>query len=177
VAFGNATFKGLGGAVNDIFGGFAKQKQADAMRLQAQGNLLEADSYDRAAAFSRLNKNFDLMNAEIKGTQQQRQIYLGFGQLTNDVESAGFQSGTGTAGDLLRSSQEQASLTSNAIAFQGVIEAHGHEVQAQSYNSMAAASRLASQAAEESADAMDIAAIGSFVSGGLSLFSAGFSLA
>jgi hypothetical protein len=57
-----------------------------------------------------------------------------------------------------------------------VIQAHGHEVQAQAYTSMASASRLAAQAAEESADAFDLASIGNFIGGALNIGSAGFSL-
>jgi hypothetical protein len=145
------------GAVNDIFGGIG-------LLYKAKGSRLEAAMYDKAAVLARLNKQFSATSTDIKESQQQRDIYKSIGGTQSDVAGAGFAA-TGSALDILRESASQGALTKAVISQQGLIEEAGYQQQAESYDIMAKASRLA-------AKADTIGAIGKFVGSGVSMAAA-----
>jgi hypothetical protein len=152
--FGQAAASGLGGAVKDIFdigGSF----------MRAKGNRLEAKGYDRAAGFADLNAQFTETTTNIKTAQLQRQEFQQLGTLKADVAGAGFQA-SGSAMDLLRSTNQQAELEKAVAGQQGLITEQGYKVQAQNYRDMAKASRTA-------ADAQELGGFGSAIGAGLKL--------
>jgi hypothetical protein len=125
-------------AVSDLFGGIG-------LLYKAKGSKIEAEMYDKAAALARLNKKFTESSTEIKTVQQQRDIYKSIGGTQADVASSGFEA-SGSALDILRESASQGALTKAVIGQQGLIEEAGYEQQAESYDLMAKASRMAAQA-------------------------------
>lgn len=145
MAFGNATFANLGGAVSDILQG---QANADALQIKAQGNRFEADNYDLAETLARKNAAFTERSTAIKLAQAEREIYLGMGQTVSDVAGAGF-SMSGSALDLMRMGASQGALTQAVIQEQGLMTEYGYNVQADSYRNMATASRWAAAAQDD----------------------------
>lgn len=151
MAFGQGTISGIGGAVESLFA-------ADSYRLKAQGKRLEAQNYDEASDFSTQNAAFTKMSTDIKESQMDRQISQTIGGQVADVAGAGFAA-SGSALDIMRDSASQGALSLAVTGFQGMIQEEGYKVQAQSYERMADASRLA-------ADADDKAATGAMWSAG-----------
>lgn len=152
MALSAGTFDLAGGAVKDIFGGFAAN-------TRAEGNRLQAEQYDLARELALQNKQFAETSTAIKEQQTQRSIENVIGQQQADVAAGGFAA-TGSALDLLRDSMSQGALTKAVIGQQGLIEEAGYQEQADSFAIMAKSARLA-------ADAEETAGIGSFISGGV----------
>lgn len=152
MALGASTFDAAGGAVKDLFSGFA----AD---TKAKGNLLQAQQYDLAQKFALQNKQFAETSTAIKDQQTQRSVESVIGQQQADVAASGFAS-SGSALDLLRDSMSQGALTRAAVGQQGLIEEAGYQEQADSYAIMAQSARLAAAAEKTSG-------IGSFISSGV----------
>ncbi len=138
MAFGNATFSDAGGAVSDLFA-------AEGYKYKAQGNLLEAGSYDEAAKFADLNATFTEESTALKLHKAQRDIYQAIGGQEADIAGAGFEN-SGSALDLLRSSASEGALTKETLGLQGLITEQGYKTQADSYRTMAEAARLAAEA-------------------------------
>ena len=151
MAFGTGTISAIGGAVNDLFA-------ADAHRSRAEGLRIEAGNYDLASGFSTQNQKFTETSTAIKQAQGDRQIYQTVGGQQADVAGAGFAA-SGSALDLMRDSAAQGALTHAVGAQQGLITEEGYQVQAESYQNMGQAARMA-------ADAEDRAATGSMLSSG-----------
>jgi hypothetical protein len=147
MAFGSATFSDAGGAVSDIFGGYAT---AAGLRLKAHGDLAEAGNYDLAATLALQNEEFTKESTAIKGVQTQRQIYQAEGTTQADVAGAGFTN-SGSALDIMRSNSQQGALTKQVLERQGQITEAGYTEQAQSYTNMAAAARFAAQSEQDQA--------------------------
>lgn len=160
MAFGNATFTDLAGAVGDILQG---QATAKGLRLKAQGDLTEAQNYDLAASLAGENAEFTKQSTAIKETQAQREIYLGLGKTESDVAGAGFQM-SGSALDILRMGASQGALTKQVIGQQGLITEAGYQEQQQAYTNMAGAARYA--AGEEESMAGDAQRNG-WITGGI----------
>lgn len=158
---GNSTFTAAAGAVSDLFA-------ADALRTKATGNRIEAQEYDLAGGLSRENEQFSKTSTAIKEFQTQRSIESTLGQQAADVAASGFGT-SGSSLDLLRDSASQGALTAATLQQQGIIEQHGYEEQAKSYDLMASSARMA-------ADANEHAATGAEITGYMKAASAVFSL-
>jgi hypothetical protein len=158
------TFSSAGGAVSDLFGGYALQ-------AKAAGNRIQAQEYGLASDLSLQNEKFTEISTAIKDQQAQRGIETVLGQQTADVAGSGFEA-SGSALDLLRDSASQGALHKEVLGQQGLIDEAGYKEQAQSY-------QLMQQSANMAADAADKAASGSFISGTLKgvAASASFALA
>lgn len=143
MALGSATFTAAGGAVSDLF-------SADALRTKAKGSRIEAQEYDLASELALRNEQFAKTSTELKQYQTQRSIYSTLGQQQADVASSGFAA-SGSALDIMRDSAAQGALTKEVVGQQGLIEEAGYREQAQSYQLMASASRMAADADEHAA--------------------------
>lgn len=119
-------FGDFGGAVSDLFG--------------AQGSSQAAGAYEKAAQIALTNEALTRRSTAIQEQQQNIQTYKVIGSENAEVAGAGFTQG-GSAGDLLRSSAQQASLSKQLISTQGEINAQGYEQQAQAYEGQAQASK------------------------------------
>lgn len=108
-------FGDLGGATSDLFGAF--------------GDFAEAKGYKTAAKLASQNAQIAAQSTAIQVMATNRQAFQVIGGQESDVAGAGLKSG-GSAGDLLRSSQQQASLQKQLIENQGEIEVHGWQEKA-----------------------------------------------
>jgi hypothetical protein len=151
-------FAAAGNATSDLFGGIG-------LLYKAKGSKIEAETYDKAAALARLNKQVEMSSTEIKEAQAQRDIFKQMGETQADVGAAGFEA-TGSALDIMRESASQGALMKATVAQQGLITEAGYEEQAQSYDLMAKASR-------EAAKADTWGAGGKFIGAGISIAAIG----
>lgn len=133
-----------GGAVEALF----MQKGA---KLKAKGNRLEAENYDRAAAFSEKSALYEKMATDVKLTQLDRDIYRSLGGTAADVAGSGFAA-SGSALDILADSAQQGALTRAVTQEQGLINEEGYREQAKSYRTMAESSRISAEAQESAAE-------------------------
>ena len=147
MAFGNATFTDVSGAVSDLFQG---QATASQLRLKAAGDISEAQNFDLASGLAKQNEQFTEQSTAIKEVQQQRQNYLQIGTQTADIAGSGMQlSGSGL--DILRSSAQQGALTKQVIGAQGLITEAGYNEQAAAYTNMSKAAQFAAEQENEMA--------------------------
>ncbi len=123
-----AGLSGLGGAVGSLFG--------------ASGDKAEASAYRTAASIAAGNAQITQQSVGIQQTQAQRKIFQVEGAQQAEVGGAGFAQ-TGSAGDLLRSTAQQGSLTHQLIQAQGQIQVNSFQEQASSYQAMAKAADMA----------------------------------
>lgn len=121
----------LGGAVSDLFG--------------ASGSSAAASSYDQAAQIAAQNEKLSEQQTNIQETQAARQIYQTIGTQQTQVAGAGFAS-SGSALDLLKSSQSQGALTKAMIREEGDIQANSYAEQAGLYKGLAGAASATSTA-------------------------------
>jgi hypothetical protein len=138
----SADFAGIGGAVKDIFGGI--------------GDLQEASAYNTAAKYSQINATIEQESERIQTTQAQRHLNQVLGAQQAEAGGAGLAS-KGSILNVVRNSASQGALQKAIIQEQGQIKVEGYEQAAAQYKSMASAA--------------DTAAIGSFISAPLSIFS------
>lgn len=168
MAFGIGTIDKVGGAVSDIFGGYANkelyQSKARSARLKAEGTELEAQNFDRAAALSDQNAVYADVAKNIKVAQADRQIYMQIGD-TEAAIAGGGGANSGSALDILRASHSEGALTHAVLTHQGEIAEDAHREQAISYRNMSAAARIGVQIENENAAAMDKAASNAVTSG------------
>ena len=153
MAFGASTFSDAGGAVSDLFGGYAK---AAGLRLKAQGDLVEAGNYDLASGLAKQNEQFTEQSTGIKQMMANRQIYQSIGTETADIAGAGFSPGKGGALDLLRSSAQQGALQKQLIGQQGLITEAGFNEQATAYTNLAGYARSAASTENSMANTSSI---------------------
>lgn len=125
-----STLGDLGGAVSDIFG--------------AEGALTAASAYTKAANIAKQNAAIATASGQIQEQQEQIATYKAIGTEQADTASAGFNIGSGSAGDLLRASAQQASLSNQLIKSQAEITANGFAQQATAYQGQAAAAKTQS---------------------------------
>jgi hypothetical protein len=142
-----------GTAVSDIFAGFGAE-------TKAQGDLLEAQEYQQAAAFAFKEAAYTKMSTAIQEQQETREVNKALGQTTADIAGAGFAT-KGSSMDILRESASQGAITKAVVQYQGLIKEEGYRQQAQSYETMAAAANMA-------AGAEKTAATGDFIGAGIS---------
>jgi hypothetical protein len=152
VQISNSTFSDIGGAVSDIFAGVGA-------KYKAQGDLLEAQQYDLAAAFAEQNVGFTKISTGLKAYQEDRSIAQTLGEQRADVASAGFGS-SGSALDIMADSVSQGAILHETTQFQGLITEASYQEQADSYKLMAGAARMAASAEEN-------AGTGDFISGAI----------
>jgi hypothetical protein len=149
MAFGGNTISGVSGGVSDIFGGYAK---AAGLNLKAAGDRVEAGNYDLAATLAKQNEQFTEQSTAVKETMAQRQIYQGIGTETADIAGAGFDTGSGSALDLLRSSAQQGAIQKQLIGQQGLITEAGYTEQATAYTNLAGYARMAASTENDMAN-------------------------
>ena len=182
MAFGATTISDFGGGVSDLFAASADQTKADALRLKAQGDVLEGQNYGLASDLATQNEQFTAQSTAIKQAQLDRSITQTIGGQQADVAGAGFAA-SGSALDLMRDSASQGALTKAVAGQQGLITEAGYQEQATCYTNMQAAAGLAAQEDTLAAGAADKAAEGADITGGLkivagvaSLFTGGIDL-
>lgn len=117
----------LGGAVGDLFGGIA--------------GFSEANAYNQAASIEEQNIGLEQTSTALQEVQAQRAAYQTISSQKAEVGGAGFAAG-GSALDLLRSSNQQASLTKGALALQGQIQENAYAQQAEAYKGQATAAQV-----------------------------------
>lgn len=147
----------VGGAVGDIFGGFADLSKMSGLEA-------EASEYNLAAAYAGQEAQYSKMSTAINTAQANREMYLSLGRTSGEVAGAGIAA-SGSALDILRSSASQGALQSAAVQQQGLIQTAGYEEQEASYTTMA-------NAANAAAKSESLAATGSFVGAGISALAA-----
>ncbi len=130
MALTDATFNDLGGAVSSLFG--------------AVGSEQAASAYTTAAKIASSNSDITLRSGQIQAGQEARTVYQGIGSEKATTAAAGFDTSSGSAGDLLRSSVQQGALAKQLIVNQSEITAQGFQQQAAAYEGQAAASKTAS---------------------------------
>lgn len=143
MAISATTFQAIGGAAQDLF-------SVGSFKLRAEGNRLQAETYDKAAELSLQNKQFAETSAAIKDMQIQRGIYGVLGEQAAAVASSGFEA-SGSALDLLRDSAAQGALHKAVASQQGLIEEAGYEQQARAYRTQAETARMAAKEADRAA--------------------------
>jgi hypothetical protein len=139
-----SAFSDAGGAVSDLFA--------------AEGDKAEAQNYTLAAQLAGQNEQYTELSTSIKNTQADRQIYQTIGKQQAEVAGAGFSAG-GSAGDLLRDSAAQGSLSHAVISEQGYITEQGYKEQQQSYKTMADAANNAALGSEIGGAIKGVAAV------------------
>jgi hypothetical protein len=185
MALSSGTFTAAGGAVSDLFSGFGASSSAsmkaqglniDAQgdRIKAQGDIAEGENYDLASSLATANEKFTEQSTAIKEIQNQRQISATIGGQQADVAGAGFGSG-GSAMYLLADSAAQGRLTQSVAEQQGHITEASYTEQAQSYDTLSAAAKMAAgeentiagqtdQLADQTRSAGTLSEIGDFAS-------------
>lgn len=118
----------LGGAVSDFFG--------------AAGSNKAASSYNKAADIALGNEALTKRSTVLNVAQESIQTYQALGTESAQTAGAGFETNSGSAADLLRSSAQQAALTKGITETQGEITAKGYEEQGQAYKGQAEAAKI-----------------------------------
>lgn len=175
MAVSSSTFSNAGGAVSDLFAGEGAEAQgslqaqglqisaegtlinaqgteitAESLDTQAGGNLAESQNYDLAAQLADANAAYTVQSTAIQEQQLQRQITQTIGTENAGVAASGFSSG-GSAGDILRSSQQQGTLAKTVLQQQGLITEAGYNEQAASFRTLSAAGQATAASEEEQA--------------------------
>lgn len=123
----DSQYTDLGGAVSDIFG--------------AAGAMSSASAYETAAKIASSNADITLRSGQIQAEQEQRTVFQALGAEKATTAGAGFNTTSGSAGDLLRSSVQQGALAKQLIVNQSEITAQGFEQQAAAYKGQAGAAK------------------------------------
>lgn len=117
----------IGGAVGDLFG--------------AAGSLDAAGAYTKAEQIAKTNEQLTLTSGQIQEQQLGIKTFQSEGAEKAETAGAGFSTASGSAGDLLRSSAEQASLSKQLLNVQTQVTAGGFAQQASAYAGQAAAAQ------------------------------------
>lgn len=174
MALSASTFSSAGGAVSDLFSGFAASTNADlqakGLRIKAQGDLAEGQEYDLAGQLAGQNAQYTETSTAIQQAQQDRNTTMQIGGQRADIAGAGFGE-SGSALDILRDSASQGALAKATLGQQGLITEAGYQEQEQSYNLMASTARTAAasedQLASDTEAAGQKAEKGDFLSGAI----------
>jgi len=169
-----ATFTNIGGAVSDLFAGFAATTNADlqaqGLRIKAQGDVAEGQEYDLAASLAAQNAQYTETSTAIQEAQQQRNTTMQIGGQKADIAGAGFAE-SGSALDILADSASQGALAKATLGQQGLITEAGYEEQQQSYQLMASTANTTAteedQLANQTVQAGQQAQTGDFISAAL----------
>lgn len=136
----------IGGAVSDLLGASGTQKAAKATRAAGV-------AYGQAATIALQNKDITLRSGNIQQQQEDQGIIQAIGSEKASVAGAGFDTGAGSAGDLLRMSTQKGALNKQLLANQTEITAQGFEQQANAYKGQQNSAEMEAQAQEDAANA------------------------
>lgn len=114
-------FGELGGAVSSIFGGI--------------GDFAEGSAYGQAAKLANINANISKESTAVQEFQASHQINQVIGAQRAAVGGAGLRE-SGSALDLLHSSQQQGALQKALIQEQGTINTQSYQAEADAYKGM-----------------------------------------
>ncbi len=128
--------------------------QAAGLLIKAQGDIAEGQEYDLAAAFARRNEAYTQESAAIQSMQLDREISGAMGSVVATAAGSGLKQ-SGSVVDILADSAAQGALAHSVLEKQTAISVAGYEEQAQSYDVMSAAARMAAGGETSIADATD----------------------
>lgn len=150
----SSLFQGLYTAPAEAAAATAQQQMAEASSsadiLQAQGDILEGQTYGAAASLANLNAGYTAASTNIQAAQADRSLFMQIGSERAAAAGSG-SSGGGSAADIFRNSAQQGALNKAVIQTQGLITQAGYQEQAQSYGLMQQASGVAAQAQQVAA--------------------------
>lgn len=164
-AFGSAAVAGASASAEVLLAGGS--------RIQGQANLLEADTYGRAAEIATKNKALVEQNTQIQGAvntiqaqQERRAAFKAMGQASADIGGAGLKE-TGSGLDILADSARQGEivqqmyhLQGGIIQTQGQVDANTVEQQIEAYQTQKKTAELAADSSEVAAQAHEANAVG-----------------
>lgn len=119
-------------AAGDLFSGI----------FQGIGDFEAASGYSKAADYAGQSAKLTHVSTLIQEKQKQREIYGVLGGQRSDIAASGAFA-SGSAMDIIRSSAQQASLSKQLIAHQGLITELGFKAQKSAYESQASAAEMA----------------------------------
>lgn len=129
--------KGIADAAGDEISAQARatlyKSQAAADLFNATGADLSAAAYGKASDIATANQAITLRSGQIQEQMQGIQTFKVMGAEQAGTAGAGFDVTSGSAGDLLRSSAQQAALSKQLIGNQTQITAQGYEQEAVAY--------------------------------------------
>jgi hypothetical protein len=128
--------------------------QAQGLLIKAQGDVAEGQEYDLASALARQNENYVNESAAIQSLQLDREIASAGGTATAAAGGAGLKV-SGSVVDILADSAAQGALAHSVLEKQTAISVAGYEEQAQSYDVMSAAAKMAASGETSIASATD----------------------
>jgi hypothetical protein len=128
--------------------------QAQGLRIKAAGDIAEGQEYDLAAALARKNDDYVKESAAIQSLQLDREISGTMGTARATAAASGLKE-SGSVVDILADSAAQGALAQSVLEKQTAISTAGYEEQAQSYDVMSAAARMAAGGETSIADATD----------------------
>lgn len=123
-------FSSLGGAISSLFG--------------AGGDMAMKRAYRSAATYTGEMENVSSSATALEQTMVSRQALKTIGAQQSQYASAGMAS-SGSALDVLRSSEQQAALSHQVLQTQGEINTLGYETQKAMYKANASAAGAAAQ--------------------------------
>lgn len=133
---GSIDFGGIGGAVSSVFGGIGTLQGAKAYTVAS-------DYAKKASQYATENAGIAEASGRVQQLQANRQLLQVIGGQQADVASAGFAK-SGSALDLLASSQSQGALTKALLGEQTAINVRGYQEEAQ--GKLAESAQYAAQA-------------------------------
>jgi hypothetical protein len=130
------------------------RSQAAGLRIKAAGDIAEGTEYDLAAALARKNESSVQESTAIQSMQLDREIAGSMGTAKATAGGSGLAV-SGSVVDILADSASQGALAHSVLDKQEAISVAGYEEQAQSYDTMSAAARMAAGGETSIADATD----------------------
>src|SRR5258708_15749852 len=115
---------------------------AQGLRIKAAGDVAEGTEYDLAAALARKNEDYVKESTAIQSMQLDREISGAMGTAKAAAGGSGLAV-SGSVVDILADSASQGALAHSVLDKQEAISVAGYEEQAQSYDVMSAAARMA----------------------------------
>lgn len=131
------------GAVSSIFGGITGFKADEA---SAKGSEIAAAAFEKASGIAGENAVLTGFSTEIQDIAAKRKIEKTIAAQQSAIAGAGFEGGSGSAGDLLRESTTQGHLTTQAIGLQGTINENAYLAQETALEGEAGQARATAEA-------------------------------
>lgn len=122
---------GIISAAGDLFSGI----------FSGIGAFAAASGYSDAAEYAHQSAKLTHTSTIIQEAQKQREIYGVLGGQRSDIAASGLMA-SGSALDIIRSSAQQASLSKQLIAHQGLITELGFKAQQKTYEAQATAAEM-----------------------------------
>lgn len=139
---------GTGVSSNAVGGAFSDFGTAISDFSAAKGYKLEAQTYGQAADLENQNATLAAASGVIQSAQMQRKVYQSLSGTQAEIAGAGLAA-KGSAGDIMRSSAQQGSLTQQLVAAQTEINVNAYKAQAGAYSGQEA---MAKQQAKSSTE-------------------------